>query len=97
MLSCGGGDVDEEVLPAEAGVALAAVRVEDPEGGSPPRRPEPVAGDDRLGLLADDVAPEPDPRPAGQLEPQAGRLGDGRREAVRVTPARWFEQDQQHV
>jgi hypothetical protein len=91
------GGVDEEVLPTEAGVALAAVRVEDPQGGSPPRRPEPVAGDDRLGLLADHVAPEPDPRPAGQLKPQAGRLGDSRRETVRVTPAGRFEQDQQHV
>ena len=91
------GGVDEEVLPAEAGIAFAAVRVKDPKGGSPPRRPEPVAGDERLGLLADHVAPEPDPRPADQLEPQAGRLGDGRREAVRVTPAHRFEQDQQHL
>src|SRR5512145_768197 len=75
------GGVDEEVIPAEAGIALAAVRVEDPKGCSPPRRPEPVAGDERLGLLADHVAPQSDPCPADQLEPEAGRLGDGRREA----------------
>ena len=96
-VSFGRGGLDEEVLPAEAGVALATVRVEDPKGGPSPRRSEPVAGDDRLGLLADHVAPEPDPRPAGQLEPQARRFGDGRREAVRVAPAGWLEQDQQHV
>jgi hypothetical protein len=91
------GGVDEEVLPAKAGVAFTTVRVEDPNGGPPPRRPEPVAGDDRLGLLADHVAAEPDPRPACQLEPQASRLGNGRREAVRIAPAGRLEQDQQHV
>ena len=95
MLSFGGrGGVDEEVLPAETGVALAAVRVKDPEGRSPPRRPEPVAGDERLGLLPDHVAPEPDPAPPGQLESEAGRLGDGRREAVRIAPSRRFEEEQ---
>jgi hypothetical protein len=98
MLSFGGrGGVDEEVLPAEAGVALAAVRVEDPQGGPPPRRPEPVAGDERFSVLPDHVAAEPDPAPAGQLEPETGRLGDGRREAVRVATTGRFEQEQQHV
>jgi hypothetical protein len=76
----GGAVVDEEVRAAEAAVALAALGVEDPELRPPPRRAEPVPGDGHLGLLADDVAPEPDPRPAGKLEAEAGRLGDGRRE-----------------
>ena len=78
----GGGLVDEEVVAAEAGVALAALRVEDPEGRPPPRRAVAVAGDERLGPLADDVASEPDPRPPGELEAEAGRLGDGGREAA---------------
>ena len=47
----------------------------------PPRRPEPVPGNRHLRLLADDVASEPDPRSAGELEAEAGRLGDGRGEA----------------
>jgi len=93
----GGGGVDEEVLPAKAGVALAAVRVEDPERGPSARRSEPVAGDQRLGLLPDHVPPEADPSPAGQLESEPGRFGDRGREAVRVAAPGGFEQDQQHV
>ena len=68
MLSFGGlgrGRVDEEVLPAQAGVSLAAVRIEDPERRPSARRTEPVAGDERLGLLPDHVAPEADPSPDG--------------------------------
>ena len=98
MLSFGGGGgIDEEVLPAEAGVALAAVRVENPERGPPTRRSEPIAGDERLGLLPDHVAPEADPPPAGQLEAKAGRLGDRGREAVGIAAAGGLEQDQHHV
>jgi hypothetical protein len=91
------GGVDEEVLPAKAGVSLAAVRIEDPERGPSARRSEPVAGDTRLGLLPDHVPPEADPSPAGQLESEPGRLGDRGREAVRVAAAGWLEQDQQDV
>jgi len=69
--------VAEEVVTAEAGVALATLRVQDPEGRPTPRRPIPVAGDERLRPLADDVAPEPDPRPPGKLQAKTGRLGDG--------------------
>ena len=78
--------VAEEVVAAEAGVALAALRVEDPEGRPPPRRAVAVAGDQRLRPLADDVASEPDPRPPGELEAEAGRLGDGGRQAARARP-----------
>ena len=77
----GGGRVVEEVRAAEALIALAALGVEDPELRPPPRRTEPVAGDGHLRLLADDVASEPDPRPAGELEAQAGRFRDGGRES----------------
>jgi hypothetical protein len=80
----GGGSrvVEEEVRAAEAVVPLAALGVEDPELRPPPRRTEPVPGDRHLRLLADDVASEPDPRPAGELETETGRLGDGRGEAA---------------
>jgi hypothetical protein len=73
-----GGDdgVGEEVVAVEAGVALAAVGVEDPEGRPPARRAGPIAGHDHLRPLADDVPAEPDPRAAGQLEPDPGRLAD---------------------
>ena len=66
----------------EAGVALAALGVEDPERRPPPRRAVAVAGDQRLRPLADDVAAEPDPRPPGELEAEAGRFGDGGRQAA---------------
>ena len=77
----------------EAGVALAALRVEDPERRPPPRRAVAVARDQRLGALADDVASEADPRPAGELEPEAGRLGDRGREAA-GEPGRIEDQEQ---
>jgi hypothetical protein len=75
--------VAKELLPAETAVALAAVRVEDPELRLPPRWTEPVAGDRHRRLLADDVPAEPDPRPSGELEAKAGRFGDRGRETVR--------------
>ena len=78
----GRGLVGEEVVAGEAGVALTALRVEDPEGRPPARRAVAVAGDQHLRSLADDVASEPDPRSPGELEPDPGRLGDGGREAT---------------
>ena len=74
--------VDQEGLVCEARIPFAALGVEDPERRAPPGRPVAVVGDERLGALADDVAAEADPRPAGQLEPDAGRLGDRGREAA---------------
>jgi hypothetical protein len=70
----------QHVLAAEAGVAFATVGVEDLERGSPARWAGPIAGDDHLRLLSDDVPAEPDPRPAGQLQADAGRLADRGRE-----------------
>ena len=66
---------------AETAVPIATLGVEDAELGPPPRRPVSTACDERLGPLPDDVAAEPDPRPPFELEPEAGRFGDGRREA----------------
>ena len=61
MAGGGGSVVEEEVRAAEAAIALPALGVEDPELRPSPRRPEPVPGHGHLGLLADDVATEPDP------------------------------------
>jgi hypothetical protein len=82
----------QEVLAAEAGVALAAVRVEDPEGCSPPGWTGPVAGDDHLRSLADHVPSEADPRSTGQLEPDPSGFGDRGRDAG--DEPRWLEHDQ---
>jgi hypothetical protein len=71
----------EEGLVAEAGVALAALRVEDPERRSPARWSGPVSRDEDLRSLADDIPAEAEPCPARQLEADPGRLADGRRDA----------------
>ena len=75
--------VRAQARPAKAGVALAAVGVENLERGAPAGRSGPVAGDEHLGALPDDIPAEPDPRPTGQLQPDAGGLADGA-----VQPAR---------
>jgi hypothetical protein len=87
--------VEEEIRAAEARVALAALGVEDPELCPPPRWTEPVAGDGHLRLLADDVASEPDPAASRELQPETGRLRDGRREAA-GQPG-WFEGHEQRL
>ena len=58
------GGIDE-AFTAEAGVALTAIRVEDPERRPATRRAGPAAGYQDLGLLADDVAPKAEPRSTG--------------------------------
>ncbi len=66
----------------ETRVPFAALGVEDPERRPTPRWSVAVVGDERLGALSDDIAAQADPRPAGQLEPDAGRFGDRGREAA---------------
>jgi hypothetical protein len=51
----------EEVVSTEATVTLPAVRVEDLERRPAARWAIAIAGDQRLGPLADDVPSEPDP------------------------------------
>lgn len=85
----------KQALAEEARVALAAVGVQDPKLCPPSRRAEAVARDHRLRLLADDVATEPDPRSASELEPHAGRFAD-RRTDRRSEPGR-LEDDEQRV
>lgn len=80
---------------AEAGIALATVRVEDPERRPTPRRPIAVAGDQRLGALPDDVAAETDPRAPRELEAEPGRFGNGRGQAA--AEPRWFEDDEERL
>jgi len=79
------GLVEQEVRAAKTGVALTALRVEDPEGGPFPRWPVSVAGDQGLRALADDIPPKPDPRAPGEFQAQAGGLGHGGRQAAART------------
>ena len=69
-------ELREELGMAEAGVALPAVGVEDPQRRPPPWWAGAVARDDHLRSLADDVPSEPDPRSTGQLEADPGCLAD---------------------
>lgn len=85
----------EEVVPAEAGVTFTAVRVEDPERRPAPRRAVAVAGDQRLRALAHDIAPKPDPRAAGELQPEPGRSGHGARQVA--GQARWLEHHEERL
>jgi len=87
--------VEEELVAAETGITLPAVRVEDPEHRPTPRRAVAVPGDQRLRALADDVAPEADPRASGQLQAEAGRSGDGPGQAA--GEARRLEHDEQRL
>ena len=84
----------KEPVAAEAGVALAAVRVQDPEGRAATRWAGPAAGDHHLRSLADHVPAQPDPRPTGQLEPDAGRLADRTGEPARARHVRRLEHDE---
>ena len=87
------GLVEQQGVPGETRVPLAALGVEDPERRPAPRRTVPVVRDEGFGALADDVTTQADPRPAGQLEPDAGRLGHRSRQAA--TQSRRIEDQQQ--
>jgi hypothetical protein len=89
------GELGEEVVAGEAGVAIVAVGIEDPKLCPPSRRAEPVAGDHRLRPLPNDVATQPDPRSPGQLEPKPGRFRDGAGHPGRQ--ARWLDEDEQRL
>ncbi len=73
----GGDRLAEEVVPAEAGVAFAAIRVQDPERRPTTRRSVSVARDEGLRALTDDIAAETDPRTPRQFQAQTARLRDG--------------------
>jgi hypothetical protein len=80
---------------AETAVPLATLGVEDPELRPSPRRPVPAAGDERLGPLADDVPPEPDPGAAGELQAQSRGFRHRGRETG--SQPRWLEGDEERV
>ena len=88
---CGG--IGEERIAPEAGIPPTALGVEDPQLCPAARWPEPVAADDHLGPLADDVPAEPDPRSAGKLQAERSRRGD--RGGQLPSEARWLEDDEQ--
>jgi hypothetical protein len=75
------GGLVKKVVAEEAGVPPSTLGVEDPQQGPLPGWPESAAADGHLRPLADDVASEADPRSAGELEAETGRLGNGGREA----------------
>ena len=66
----------EQLVPLEAGVAGAALRVPDLELRVATRRPVPVAGDLHGAPLAHHVPAQADPAGPAQLQAQAARLGD---------------------
>ena len=68
--------LSQKLGPGQAGVAQAALRVQDPQFRGPARRPEPVPRHADLRPLADYVPSQPDPRPPAQLQPQRGDLGE---------------------
>jgi hypothetical protein len=87
--------LDEQGVVLQARVALAALGVEDPERGGPAGRAVAVVGHEGLGPLSDDVPTEPDPRPAGEFEPDAGRLVHRGREAT--TEPRRIEHEEERL
>jgi hypothetical protein len=91
----GGGGVDEQGVPGETRVPLAALGVEDPEARRPARPAIAVVGDERLGDLTDDVATQADPVPAGELQADAGRLVDRGRQPA--TETRGIEHEQERL
>jgi hypothetical protein len=84
----------QERFAAEAGIALAAVRIEDPEGRPAAWWAGPIAGDHHLRSLADHVPAEPDPRSTGQLQPDARRLADSAGETTGAGGVRRLEHDE---
>jgi len=70
------------VREPETAVTGAALGVENPELRPPVRRPVVVAGHPDLRSLADDLAPEPDPVPAPELQAESRPVEDAV-EAVR--------------
>ena len=72
--------LEEKVLAGKAGVAIVALRVEDPQLRPPARRAEPVARDHHLRPLPDHVPTEADPRSSRELQSEARRFGHGRPE-----------------
>ena len=87
------GLVDQQGVPGETCIPLAAIGVEDPQDRTPARRPVTVTGDERFRPLTHDITAETDPRSADQLQADAGRFGDRGREAA-GQPGRFEDEEQ---
>jgi len=88
-------EIRQELRAAKAGVALTALRVEDPERGPLARRPVSIAGDQDFRPLTDDVPSEPDPGTPDEFQAQAGGLGHGGGQAAAGTER--LEDDEDRV
>lgn len=87
------GLLTEQSPVAETGVAIPAVRVEDPQLRPSARWTRAVPGHDHLRPLADDITAEPDPVPPGQLQADPRRLLEHIPEALRKPGG--FDDDEQ--
>ena len=90
-----GGFIKQEVVPAEAGVTLATLRIEDPERRPAPGRAVAVPGNQHLRALTDDVAPEANPRAPGEFQAQARRFGNRTRQTT--SQPRRLQHDEQRL
>lgn len=70
-----GRHLPQQLVPSQAGIPRAALRVQDPKLRRPPRRPVPIPRDAHLGPLPYDVPAEAYPRPPAQLQAERGNLG----------------------
>lgn len=91
----GWDDLDQEVVPGQAGVAVTAFGVQDPEGRPPTCRAVSVMGDEDLRALTDDVPAQADPPSTGQLQADAGRLVHRGRKTA--TEPRRIEDEEQRL
>ncbi len=90
-----GGFIKQEVVPAEAGVTLATLRIADPERRPAPGRAVAVPGNQHLRALTDDVAPEANPRAPGEFQAQARRFGNRTRQTA--ARSRRLQHDEQRL
>jgi len=89
------GALAEQARHREAGIPITTFGIDDAQVRPAAGRPEVVAVHDDLGLLADDIAPETEPGPTGQVEPQSDRFGE--RAGHALGQARWLEDDQERA
>ena len=87
------GLVDQQGVPGQTCIPFTAIGVEDPQDRTPARRPVTVTGDERFRPLTHDITTEPNPRPADQLQADAGRFGDRGREAA-GQPGRFEDEEE---
>ena len=85
----------EEIVTTKAGVTFTALRIENPERRPAPRWAVAVAGDQRLGSLAHDVATETDPRASRKLKAEPGRPGHDARQVA--AEAGWLEHHEERL